>query len=241
MAEDILLSITEASELIGVSVSTLRRWDEVGRFPSIKTEGGHRRYSKHAIDLYLNDLWAVAKDWVLNGTEIPPRFYCRISPVFQARLSKMVILMGREDHLKEIVNLLGNVVGEIGINSFDHNIGNWPDPDTAGIFFAYDMNKREVILADRGRGVLATLKRVKPELVSHEDALMTAFTEVISGREPENRGNGLKYVRKTVGKTQMGLEYRSGDAKAKIYEEKNSPIINQSKINIKGTLVKITF
>lgn len=39
-----LVSIGEASKILGVSIMTLRRWDKEGRLPSVKTEGGHRRY-----------------------------------------------------------------------------------------------------------------------------------------------------------------------------------------------------
>ncbi len=40
-----LVSIGEAAEIIGVSISTLRRWEEEGCFlPSTRTLGGHRRY-----------------------------------------------------------------------------------------------------------------------------------------------------------------------------------------------------
>jgi excisionase family DNA binding protein len=41
---DKLISIGKAAKILGVSEITLRRWDSEGRLPSIKTEGGHRRY-----------------------------------------------------------------------------------------------------------------------------------------------------------------------------------------------------
>jgi len=47
------LSIGEASVLLGVSISTLRRWDKEGRLrPSFRTCGLHRRYA-------VNDLHAL--------------------------------------------------------------------------------------------------------------------------------------------------------------------------------------
>lgn len=39
-----LVSISRAAKILGVSEMTLRRWDNDGKFPSIKTKGGHRRY-----------------------------------------------------------------------------------------------------------------------------------------------------------------------------------------------------
>ena len=38
------MSISKASKILGVAESTLRRWDSEGKLPSVKTEGGHRRY-----------------------------------------------------------------------------------------------------------------------------------------------------------------------------------------------------
>ena len=38
-----LLSIKEASDFLGVSISTLRRWEEEKRLIPEKTAGGHRR------------------------------------------------------------------------------------------------------------------------------------------------------------------------------------------------------
>ena len=41
-----LISISEASKLLGVSTKTLRRWEAVGKIKSYRTEGKHRRYDK---------------------------------------------------------------------------------------------------------------------------------------------------------------------------------------------------
>ena len=45
-----LISIFKASEILGVSVSTLRRWELEGKLIPQRTLGGHRRYSKEAIE-----------------------------------------------------------------------------------------------------------------------------------------------------------------------------------------------
>jgi excisionase family DNA binding protein len=39
-----LITIREASDLLGVSVKTLRRWEQQGKIASIRTLGGHRRF-----------------------------------------------------------------------------------------------------------------------------------------------------------------------------------------------------
>jgi diguanylate cyclase (GGDEF)-like protein/PAS domain S-box-containing protein/excisionase family DNA binding protein len=43
-------SIQEASELLGIPIPKLRRWDEQGVLVAVRTAGGHRRYSKELID-----------------------------------------------------------------------------------------------------------------------------------------------------------------------------------------------
>ncbi|NOK61193.1 MAG: helix-turn-helix domain-containing protein [Chloroflexi bacterium AL-W] len=44
------LSLQEASSLLGVAASTLRRWGDSGRVPMKKTLGGHRRFSRIAVE-----------------------------------------------------------------------------------------------------------------------------------------------------------------------------------------------
>jgi len=36
-----LITIREASDLLGVSIKTLRRWEQQGKIVSIRTRGGH--------------------------------------------------------------------------------------------------------------------------------------------------------------------------------------------------------
>ena len=155
--------------------------------------------------------WAQGKP---EDIDINSGYYCEIRDVFAARLSSMMSALLKENISEELVYTLSAITGEIGNNSYDHNIGNWPD--LAGIFFNYfrKENKLIVALADRGVGVQATLKRVKPEIKDDMDALRIAFTERVSGRAPENRGNGLKYVKKNISAMNMRLEFYSGNAKA---------------------------
>ncbi len=47
------LSLSEASELIGVHPSTLRRWADAGTIHCTRTPGGHRRFRRAALDRYL--------------------------------------------------------------------------------------------------------------------------------------------------------------------------------------------
>lgn len=240
MTEQELITISEAAEILGVSIDTLRRWDKSGKLSPIKTsDAGYRLYSKSQIELYLNDLFALAKEWVTQGTELPSTLYCSNSAVFQTRLIQMQDLLGGVEELATIFTLVVAVAGEIGNNSFDHNLGNWPD--TPGIFFAYDIHKKVVVLADRGLGILTTLKRVKPELDTHEQALQVAFTEILSGRSPESRGNGLKFVRKIVAENPIGLLFQTGDAELILTKDNSALDVKRSSDPFRGCLAVITF
>ena len=43
------LTLHEASAVLGVSPSTVRRWADSGRIPTRRTSGGHRRFDSHAV------------------------------------------------------------------------------------------------------------------------------------------------------------------------------------------------
>lgn len=234
------ITIGEAAQILGVSIDTLRRWDKSGRLsPTKASEAGYRLYYKPQVELFLNDLFGLAKDWVWRGRELPSKFYCSNSAVFQTRLIQMQDVIMVMPQLSNIFSLVVAVAGEIGNNSFDHNLGNWPD--IAGVFFAYDTNKRNIILADRGVGVFTTLKRIKPELNNDEEALRVAFTEILSGRSPESRGNGLKFVRKVVAENPIGLIFQSGEAELTLAKDSSNLDIRHSPEPFRGCLALITF
>ena len=47
--EERLLTRAEVAEMFQVSPSTVRRWAEAGKLPSVKTLGGHHRYDARAV------------------------------------------------------------------------------------------------------------------------------------------------------------------------------------------------
>jgi excisionase family DNA binding protein len=49
------LSLSEASDLIGVHPSTLRRWADAGTIHCTRTPGGHRRFQRGALQRFLAD------------------------------------------------------------------------------------------------------------------------------------------------------------------------------------------
>jgi excisionase family DNA binding protein len=51
-----LLTLEEASVMLGVSKITLRRWDNSGKFKALRTIGGFRRYSKNDINKLIDEM-----------------------------------------------------------------------------------------------------------------------------------------------------------------------------------------
>jgi hypothetical protein len=191
------------------------------------------------LEVLVSELFRQAKDWVMGKKEISEEFYCQYSGIFQARLLKMERLMLKDKNAKGLFSLLTSIAGEIGNNSYDHNLGQWPD--IPGAFFGYDLNKKQIVLADRGVGILKTLKRVKPELRDHKQALTSAFTEMISGRRPEARGNGLKYVRSVISQNPINLIFQTGNAKLTLKAKDADLNIETVAEDIRGCLALITY
>jgi len=238
--EELLLTISQAAEYLGVSLNTLRRWDESGKLIAIKKDGGtHRYYREKDLEIFASDLMKFASEWIQDGVEFPGTFHCSTSSIFNARLTKMEYALMNKPGYEKLYSLIVLLTGEIGDNSFAHNLGKWPD--TAGIFFGYDLAKGIVVLADRGLGILETLRQVRPGLQSHVEAVEVAFTEFISGRAPEKRGNGLKLVREVVTTQPINLFFTSGDAEVRLQGTDKTFRVTRGQQIVRGCLAKIEF
>lgn len=238
--EEKLFTISQAAQYLGVSLNTLRRWDMSGKLVAIRKNGGtHRYYREKDLEIFKSDLIKLVSDWVYLNTEFPKIFYCSTSADFQGRLIKMENALMQKPGFEKLYSLIVAITGEIGDNSFAHNLGKWPD--TPGIFFGYDIEKGVIVLADRGLGILETLRRVRPELSNHTKALGVAFTEFISGRAPENRGNGLKYVRRVVSENPLELFFATGDAELRLRDNDKRLLVTRSTLYLRGCLAVIKF
>lgn len=238
--DDELLNIGQAADILGVSIDTLRRWDENGKLVAIRKEGGtHRYYRKKDLEIFASDLFKFAYEWAANQTEFSSAFYCQTSSIFQARLVRMEHNLMKEPGFEKLYSLIVLVAGEIGDNSFAHNLGKWPD--VPGIFFGYDIQKRIIVLADRGLGILETLRQVRPDLPNYISAVEMAFTEFISGRAPEKRGNGLKLVREVISANPINLLFMNGDAEVRMEDNNKIFRVTRGASMIHGCLAKIEF
>ena len=68
-----MLDINEASKFLGVSKSTLRRWEDEGKITSYRTEGNHRRYDKYELLSFKNN------NFKNNNDNKYTLAYCRVS------------------------------------------------------------------------------------------------------------------------------------------------------------------
>lgn len=239
-----LITINRASQILGVSMDTLRRWDKNEKLPSIRLKSsGHRYYDRNSLAEFMPklDIYKLVLKWASGkiAAEPLPDFYSPNSSIFQVRLSKFESDLIKSGVLQDKFSLLTSIIGEIGNNAYDHNLGNWPD--ISGVFFIYNIDKKQVAIADRGQGVLTTLRKVRPDLVDDQDALITAFTEIISARAPESRGNGLKFVKKIVSDNKYDFLFKSGRAELRINKKSNGIKISKAKIPINGCLALIKF
>ena len=48
------LTLGQAAKYLGVAQSTIRKWSDQGRVPAFYTPGGHRRYRRHDLELFLD-------------------------------------------------------------------------------------------------------------------------------------------------------------------------------------------
>lgn len=84
MAAQTLVSISRASEVLGVSEATLRMWTDAGKIKAFITPGGHRRYSLEEIQHFISSrrralgIRGLAKE--LAQTNIAHREIARSSP-----------------------------------------------------------------------------------------------------------------------------------------------------------------
>ncbi len=236
--------------MLAVSIDTLRNWDQQGILKSFRpTKTSKRLYKIEDIQKFLNKSQSnggnntvdIAREWVESKkpVEAAKEYYCQTRDIFNARVIRISKEAMNNSIPKNLADLLTAIMGEVGNNSYDHNIGKWKD--VPGTFFAHDLNNKKIVLADRGQGILSTLKKVRPSLKNDEEAVYTAFTEKLSGRAPESRGNGLKFVRSAIEHNALSIEFSSGNAKLYIEKKNKEMIIKQNENNIDGCIAIISY
>jgi len=85
------LNIRQTSELLGVAIKTLRKWDASGKLKAFRTKGGHRRYRPEDIDRLLG------KE-VVDWDSLPVAVYVRVSSHDQKKAGDLDRQKGRVLH-----------------------------------------------------------------------------------------------------------------------------------------------
>lgn len=155
--------------------------------------------SEHIVNSFIQKIDEIRHDF--NN-----EYFSKTRDIFDARLTSYTT------HTQNW--LFGAVIGEIGANTFDHNF-TFHSEVPKGLFFDYESHSKYIYLCDFGAGLKTTLSRVVHEIDNDEKAIETAFTKAISGRAPEMRGNGLKFVISSVVENKWYLYFQSGTAVCK--------------------------
>ena len=169
---------------------------------------------------------------------------CSSRDIFQGRLDSMLRQLIQQTSKEVEISLFTAIIGELGNNCFDHNLGQWRDMPGCWFVYGFESNYLWSIVVDRGQGVRSSLGHILPDIKSDEEALEIAFHKKLSGRSPEKRGNGLKFVRSLInGDRARGLFFTSGNA-VKIFgglENKIKTIFQTKKTNGVGTFIFVLF
>ena len=156
--------------------------------------------------------------------------FSKTRDVFTARLQSFVL--ETEKYLESAI------IGEIGNNTFDHNFGfNTVYPK--GVYCNMVYKQRYTVLADYGKGVRQSLLLVLPSITSDLEAVEIAFTKRISGRSPEQRGNGLKFVSEMIQQNNWHFYFQSGLGSCSI--DKKGIKFLEKEISVIGCLAIIDF
>ncbi len=117
MTQQSLVSISEASHILGINEATLRQWTDEGKLKAFITPGGHRRYSRaelrkfissHQKVLGIKDLVAELEDTVELHREIgriylASSWYQRLDPASQENF---------RNHGRNLLNLIISYIAE---------------------------------------------------------------------------------------------------------------------------------
>jgi sensor histidine kinase regulating citrate/malate metabolism len=132
-------------------------------------------------------------------------FYCQTRDQSASRLSRWIQEFQQLGISSQDSAVLTAIIGELTNNCFDHNLGQWHNPSGCVVGFETNAELVAVTIADRGQGIVASLNKALRSALPAQEILKKAFEERISGRAPEKRGNGLKFVLRHLGNNQGSL------------------------------------
>lgn len=182
------------------------------------------------MDFHRFFVFMTAFEWVRTEQANEPSgdVYCPTRDVAQGRVQKLPKILQAEHWPEGVAYVFAAIMGELSNNSFDHN-NMWRD--VSGCWFEVVSEGKTLrgIVADRGQGVLSSLRQAHPEISDEVEALVRVFRGGITGRAPERRGNGLRYVWDEMNKRlpESHLRYASGPAELDFSAPRGQDALNQ--------------
>jgi diguanylate cyclase (GGDEF)-like protein/PAS domain S-box-containing protein len=166
-------TIQQTSELLGIPIQKLRRWDDQGVLVAMRTDGGHRRYSKDLID-------RLASSLLSSGAEKNSRELATIKRSLAEKRRIIQLLVESENRYRDLVETSHDLIWMTDaqgrftfLNSAAHEILGLAPKDLAGrCFFDFEAESSHV----SNRRFLATLKRTG-EIKNYLTHLRTASGE----------------------------------------------------------------
>jgi anti-sigma regulatory factor (Ser/Thr protein kinase) len=141
---------------------------------------------------------------VLDKVRVPERdnkniheiLHCYYRDEFNARLGRFIAIFRNFGLSESDAQRATALVGELGNNVFDHNLGNWPTNVSGCIIAAQHYPSTHIIeiaVGDPGVGFYGSLKTAFPDITNDIEAIKLGLTGH-TGRVGEVRGNGLKLI-----------------------------------------------
>ncbi len=184
---------------------------------------------------------------LLNKVQIPENYnlniqeisHCEYRDELDGKLEKFMEMFKNFGLNEYDARLATALVGELGNNTFDHNLGSWPTDISGCIIVAqnYPTKKKiQVAIGDPGIGFLGSLKAAFPNLKTDIEAIKKGLGGN-TGRIGELRGNGLKLIQRwTIDNFSGKLAIQSGEGLAIVDE---NGITEAKRNKILGTLAQL--
>lgn len=180
-----------------------------------------------------------------DGVNLPPQdpgadtlvIRSELRDQFEASLPSVIRFLQEKGFQEEDVYRITAIVGELGNNTFDHNLGKWPN-GFIGCFLALRVHKTEklleMVIVDLGVGFQESLKAHDPTPRSEQEAIIMGLKGA-TGRIGEKRGNGLRTIRawmKLYYRGKLRIQSRNG-----VVEVENQAMHDYTSREISGSEV----
>ncbi|MDO8470488.1 MAG: hypothetical protein Q7S63_00745 [bacterium] len=148
--------------------------------------------------------------------------HCKYNDEFSARLGHFEKMFRNFGLNEEDAKRASVIIGELGNNVFDHNLGNWPTNFSGSIIAGQNypaMKRIEFVVGDAGVGFLGSLINAFPDLQDDIEAIKKGL-KGYTGRIGEDRGNGLKTIQRwTINNFHGMLIIHSGKGLVQVDED----------------------